>query len=65
MNTNIKFVKWVVDKKETKCGDLLVKAEFSDNFGKLYEWYPKRDDLQKGIASVDTSSEMNKLRRKK
>jgi hypothetical protein len=61
---NLKFVKWVVNKKQTKSGDFSIMAEFTDDHGKKYEWLPKTEDLEKLIGAIKSSSELNKLRKK-
>lgn len=60
---NLKFVKWVVNKKQTKSGDFSIKAEFTDDLGKRYEWIPRTEDLEKMIRAIKSSSELNKLRK--
>jgi hypothetical protein len=60
---NLKFVKWVVNKKQTKSGDFSIMAEFTDDYGKKYEWLPKTEDLEKMIRAIKSSSELNKLRK--
>ena len=60
---NLKFVKWVVNKKQTRYGDLSIKAEFKDDSGKKYEWLPRTEDLEKMIRAIKSSSEINKLRK--
>ena len=60
---NLKFVKWAVNKKQAKSGDFSIKAEFTDDNGKRYEWLPKTEDLEKLISAIKSSSELNKLRK--
>ena len=60
---NLKFVKWVVNKKQTGSEELSIMAEFTDDSGKKYEWLPRTEDLGKMIKSIKSSSEINKLRK--
>ena len=60
---NLKFVKWVVNKKQTKAGNFSIMAEFTDDNGKKYEWLPRTEDLEKMIRAIKSSSELNKLRK--
>lgn len=60
---NLKFVKWVVNKKQTRSGDLSIMGEFTDDSGKKYEWLPRTEDLGKMIKAIKSSSEINKLRK--
>ncbi len=61
---NLKFVKWTVNKKQTKSGDFSIKAEFKDDYGKKYEWLPRTEDLEKMVSAIKSSSELNELRKK-
>lgn len=63
MTMNLKFVKWVINKKQTKSGDFSIMAEFTDDYGKKYEWLPKTEDLEKMVRAIKSSSELNKLRK--
>ena len=60
---NLKFVKWTVNKKQNKAGDFSIKAEFTDDYGKRYEWLPRTEDLEKMVSAIKSSSELNKLRK--
>jgi hypothetical protein len=60
---NLKFVKWVVNKKQTRHEELSIMAEFTDDSGKKYEWLPRTEDLKKMIRAIKSSSEINKLRK--
>ena len=61
----LKFIKWFVDNRPTRSGDLLVKGEFVDERGRKYEWCPRLEDIQKGIGAVESAGAINKLHRRK
>ena len=58
---NIRFVRWIIDKRPSRFGHLLCKGIFEDREGNQYDWVPKTEDLMEGVGQVKATSNINKI----